>query len=1847
MSPKRKKTGQGDDPNKAKKTRSEDTPEDETATTNVNWFIPKEKGKNIYKEKCATEYAQILYEKAREEISPQQAPLLDPQFRTPVFQKQGKDLRAGDKYRPSASLRNLFNDIKSRSIAKEEGHSLTHFQQQFGDDANIAIVLSRAENNATFILNEDQRLEVPIGYFIHLPLNTSVTVNGTTYTNSDDSSSMPFYIGPLEGAVPQEELDRRDGNGDVALGNTRVRWGPVGAPLPPVGSGNPDVQEEVEEESEDNFIDTFTDEGEPIKDLDAYMRAQLLSHQQSRYRELIPRVLASVNYRQKEATGFSYQHEGQTFRPGRTLLQPIEVEGNNVLLAAQIHADKHITLEVLDPMTWRSTLSSRKAIDELIRETLRSSTWWRHVFDSLDQMEENLPEATMWVPAAQVTTGDGSFTYTVLNAWALAMGLAPSPSFTSSAHGHESFFIRAQQIFDLALQDKLNWRVLLAFFRCTGFVKPSEGSEDDEEANLPHLSRRFDLCNRSFQKLTARQTAADAAAEGKKIDMELVTLGLEDGMRHDQAFAADSLSELERTNLTSIVRDAQWNFADTEEKLKKRLDERKEQKMSDMSLTKTTPPPPPPPHELTPDTEEIPVDFDPCKHLHEQIKLLEEQGKIEPKVGSEIDEALPSRWSQAVFGYIEPVVRAINDLLSPERPQRGFTLADLNGNSRYADDSGVLDTVVMMVCQLREHVILVVLQHEDASKEAPDVSRVMDSAPWIATAKERIQIHNLLIEAGMLAVDPTADKVKSFVGPVLQWMPGPQQAQVIETGYIAIMSAWAVLLGLPINPEFRIGADFYDSALPLLQAVMKAHADWKLIWAFLRCVGYTQSERPPPMQRRFKATRPARGPRITKGNRKTKRSIETQACRDLNYPHFPVNAGVAHTEAFRWDDYDGPDRRARIPELIRSGKYTRQLQTPPADPPTIPAPLSNSLKDPKTGALITTGGHVVAGVVDPPADDNPIPEDLSLFDTVARIPELQRLGTFDERLSREEIRKRYDASAKDFQPCEHLRRTLQNLLANDKVKEEVKTFRSGERVTTEFGKWLSDEEVAMHAAAVTLAINDTQSIEEGYSVVSPATVELCKGVGASVTPALRPGRPLLMPLYSESHFVLVIVQLNEKGLPEISVLDSLFYHYNAFQRNHIFEIAWRVVCRTAWYRRHFPDEATFKNAKPSHATWVKTALQPSTNECGYFVMLNAWGLALGLELNPAVRLKWTKPFFDELYDVISLARLGHADWKLIFALLRCHDIVRNGSVPENRRFTQTHAIQNEDRMVEDLGSLGAIELIYWQERQQPTPEENARMRRCNRVPGLNGSSHSQAGGFPSDEWTGSSKSKFVPRLQQLGILNVNHDSSQLEEAHDGSWGIACERFLNSVPGSIAEMTRDTLIQSLRVHLENHFAEVGKHYKDTFAARVRDVYQTYVLLMQKHDVRQCFGDIGVGVTKSAKHDWKQPLHDSEVNLAIVSVLEAIDNLQSDAHGRTNSSSLFAGGFTLATSASLAFALCSNDSDKNSFDNLVLSRPRRAWLMPLVVSSGGLLDELKNWAKGKGMKWKPPTNSQAEGHTLLVLIQESFNDETDDYPGETHFEIVFIDSCQRIFKDVQGFFLERISKAHKRLKWSDHRRVWDVVPPREIPSDIQVPQQQNGGWQCGHHTVINAWIIALGLHPKGDAIYKENGYNLIYRLAQMATAGLLDWRTLAEFLISKRLTIETSADDVPESRRFKFTCAQTNESALDVRIREYALVDTALGTLPPTDTPYDHDTNFVPIQEEEEEEGLAREFEDMKSDFPENRRNAKRKLRDDGSDGLALWDDVAAGRDGRHVTAADAPRRSKRQRLSNGLSFLDAY
>jgi hypothetical protein len=1735
--------------------------------------------------------------------------------------------------------------------------------------------------------------ESQMGWFIELPHGTSVTVNGTTYTNSDDLTPTPFYIGPLEGytiiellsqpafffrnkgslkdtpsqrVVTQEELERRDPNGDVALEDTTVRWRRLDAP--PLGSqsDNEAVAEGAGSESESGFSDAFTDEGKPIEDPCAYARAHLLSDQQERYRELIPRVLASVNYRLSEATGFSYQHQDQTFRPGRTLLTLIEIDGNYILLAAHIQPDKRIILRVLNPMTWRSTLDSRKIINESVKNVLCDSSWWRHGFESSDDMYSNLPKDTLWVPVAQVTTNNGSFTYTVLNAWALAMGLAPNPSFTPSARRHESFLLQAHQIFEMALRDRFTWKILLAFFRCTGFVKWAEGGEGDEAAKLPATLRRFNLCKRSFQKLITGQTAADAKAESKKIDMELVTLDLEDGTGYDLAFAADSLSELERNNVASIVRDGEWKLKMTEEQLRRRLEKRAKPKKSD--------PPAPPPKVLHPqqDYEEIPEDFNPCEYLDTRLKVLAEERITGSTPESESEQVVPSMLSSSdVFLRIEPVSRAINELL---QPGVGFTLLDFDGFTRYSTNAPLLDPVVLVVYQKKEHVILVTFQDEGEVGNVRTVARVMDSAPWTFAATERAAIHEHLHDKGELIhkekhsspkdkeVIPKRShlsKGESIVGPVLEWMSGPQQAQEEEAGYFAIMSAWAILLGLPSNDQFRTNKQFYKRALPLFQAVQTSKADWKLIWAFLRCVGYTQSEQPPPPQRRFKATRPSHGNRAINSKGKRARSTDAEACDDVNYSHFPVGTGLAHTQAFPWDGYDKPDRKARLPELISSGEYTNVLQTPPVNPSTGAQASSNQHKDLGTEALATKDGLVGAGA-DPPHDGNPVPEDLSTFDEVARIPKLQRLGTFDKDLSREDIRKRYDALSEDFRPCEHLRRTLVNLLENDKVKEEIQAFRSDELVTTEIGEWLHNEEVAMYAATVLMAINDMQGVEEGFSMVTPVNTQMCAAKDFHSSdmdlqpPALRPGRPLLMPLNYESHFVLAIVQLNEMGSPEISVLDSLFYSYSAAQREHIFQTIWAVVCRTAWYRRHFANEAAFKKVKPPHATWVRAALQPSTNECGYFTIFNAWGLALGLELNPAVRLKWTTTFFEELHNILSLVRTGHADWKLIFAFLRCHDIVREGSVPENRRFAQTHAIRDVETMDRELEDLESIEQVYWQDRLQDTQEEKTKTRRCNRVPGLKGRRHNQSSGFPSDKWTNpDTMSKHVPRLQQLGILNIDDTGPKVAQAYKESLKIPYQRFERAFlqrGTDSGKFTRDELVQGLRNHLETYYGEMEVYYQKYPGERSADAIRTYSYFMSKGNavVQRQFEKFAAGDMGRSYDAWRRPLSDSEVNFAMVSVLEAIDNLQAGLHAQNNSAHPFAGGLALTPSFILPLAMAPDpDNEFGLFYDPLLSRPRRAWLMPMVVSEGGLLPHVRNWAKKNGVKWALPKDGGPKGHTFLAIVQETFNKEDDEFPGGTHFEVQFADSRPSIFQNVTRFLRGCIVDAATRLGWSEHRIVFGNVAFESGVRAIEVPEQLPGGWQCGHHTIINAWIIALGLHPDKEAKYTDSTYRVIYQLAQAAVAGILDWKTLAQWLVARKLTMEKSAEDVPVFRRFESTRVQKDDNDLGDRIRGYQLEDGTLATMSLTETPYDHpNSNYNEIPNEEAD-ALDRALEDPDTELLGQRKDFKRKLRDGCNNDLDCSVDAAVAQHGRHAGSANSLHRSKRRRLSSTLSFLDTY
>ncbi|KAF1830991.1 hypothetical protein BDW02DRAFT_74775 [Decorospora gaudefroyi] len=346
MAPKRKNSDDSNAPAPKK-------PKKNSEPIQVNWAIPKSKRKATPDEDLKTTYAEALYDRTSDEVDTLQPPLKAAPHRSPIYQNPAADLAASAPNRPSAALRSLFNEIKNQSTSNtESGYRLGALEQHFkARDVNNALALSRAEDEEILVLDKDRRLEVTVndetahvdlnrrlpsegnrhGYFIELPPGTTVTVNGQTYTNNDDdeSASSPFYIGPLETytiiellsqpvfffrnqgslrvtattkpQVSDEELNRRDQNGDVDVADTTVRWIDIEAPqegsasgakspeAPQVGGGQepqndkgtqtstpgpqvetvktPPVKPVQTPETEDiEFSDAWTDEGAPIED---------------------------------------------------------------------------------------------------------------------------------------------------------------------------------------------------------------------------------------------------------------------------------------------------------------------------------------------------------------------------------------------------------------------------------------------------------------------------------------------------------------------------------------------------------------------------------------------------------------------------------------------------------------------------------------------------------------------------------------------------------------------------------------------------------------------------------------------------------------------------------------------------------------------------------------------------------------------------------------------------------------------------------------------------------------------------------------------------------------------------------------------------------------------------------------------------------------------------------------------------------------------------------------------------------------------------------------------------------------------------------------------------------------------------------------------------------------------------------------------------------------------------------------------------------------------------------------------------------------------------------------------
>ena len=94
------------------------------------------------------------------------------------------------------------------------------------------------------------------------------------------------------------------------------------------------------------------------------------------------------------------------------------------------------------------------------------------------------------------------------------------------------------------------------------------------------------------------------------------------------------------------------------------------------------------------------------------------------------------------------------------------------------------------------------------------------------------------------------------------------------------------------------------------------------------------------------------------------------------------------------------------------------------------------------------------------------------------------------------------------------------------------------------------------------------------------------------------------------------------------------------------------------------------------------------------------GLAIGLQPDPDDVVDWSDQFFQDLQDLTHFVRTGRADWELIYAFLLCRGVVRDGDVPNDRRFRATLELRNSSDIYlgEPVGDIRELEDIGFFER---------------------------------------------------------------------------------------------------------------------------------------------------------------------------------------------------------------------------------------------------------------------------------------------------------------------------------------------------------------------------------------------------------------------------------------------------------------------------------------------------------------------------------------------------------------------
>lgn len=587
-------------------------------------------------------------------------------------------------------------------------------------------------------------------------------------------------------------------------------------------------------------------------------------------------------------------------------------------------------------------------------------------------------------------------------------------------------------------------------------------------------------------------------------------------------------------------------------------------------------------------------------------------------------------------------------------------------------------------------------------------------------------------------------------------------------------------------------------------------------------------------------------------------------------------------------------------------------------------------------------------------------------------------------------------------------------------------------------------------------------------------------------------------------------------------------HSDPTGRNVIHHIGSGLLEISQWRDLSYHQLSGGREESLDHTTWVPCAIQSTHYTCGYHTIYNGWAAALGLRLNPRFFKVWTPGFLDQAQNLICLAMLGQASSEMIHNYLECIDFVLPKQVVDmSLRFQntvktdETTDATDETTLHSTMDEMLQTQEAFWMSFNEGEERDQAikKISQENRVHFLKGNSRRHDADWNADTWP-----KPIEEMNE--IVKAHQRKIYVGDFDLGQLTYHAIMYANKS----AQTMKDVCIGFRR------------YYQRVSAAGSRSGVRLFHDYIQIDSMEPSFIEekpVNVGSQhfwyldkllqkKDTLQDTRQPSFFSLVVEASAAIVQAIDEKQQRQSGH-----LFTSGFTLATRFAIQAA--------RSGELGIATRPRRCWLMPF--------------------QFPKDQNPLVKHYFLAVLQEEKANTESG-----SEFRVYFFDSDPGGWtndtetKRIQAF--DQVKTIAHNLQWTNHRNIGARVQFCTKPKYVQVTKQK-GDDRSGYHTILNVWILSLGMTPKIKPIFEMDGiYPELIRMTEIAIRGWLDWRTLVAWLFMCDLTVEKTIGPVTLERAFDVSALQVTNVSLRGYVNNTNPQDDLLGTRIEEDAPYIH-------------------------------------------------------------------------------------